>query len=225
MSGPIKTLIVEDDPMVMDINRKYVERVEGFSVVGTAASAKEAVRLTARLKPQLVVLDVYLPEDDGIAALKQIRDLELPVDVILVTAARDAQIVKDAFRLGAVDYIVKPFRFERLRAALGNYRTMHDSLERLEELDQRAIDSIRHSAGVGQELPKGLQRATLRQIVLHMVKSGCHLSAEEIADGVGVSRVTANRYLKYLHETNQVELELERGPVGRPLNRYRANTR
>src|SRR5512146_1358584 len=114
----LRVLVVEDDPVVGDINREFAERVEGFQVVGVARSAASAVEAVQQLKPDLVLLDIYMPDGDGVQVLKEIRRLEGDVDVIPVTAARSNTVVKELVRNGAVGYIVKPFKFERFAAAL-----------------------------------------------------------------------------------------------------------
>ncbi|HHX51674.1 MAG TPA: HTH domain-containing protein, partial [Clostridia bacterium] len=135
----------------------------------------------------------------------------------------DVDTIQQGFRYGAVDYIVKPFQFERIKSALESYRDMYHQLQKKEALNQAEIDAI----GLGkvrtneEELPKGLTETTLKQIVLLLMKEGRSYSAEEVAEGIGLARVTARRYLEYLEKTGRAELELQYGSVGRPLNRYR----
>lgn len=126
---PVTTVIIEDDPMVLDINRHYVESIEGFQVVGAATSSGEGLELVSRLKPQLVILDIYLPDAHGLDTLQEIRSQQIPTDVILVTAARDVETIRTALRLGAVDYLVKPFRKERFCHTLENYRATCTKLQ------------------------------------------------------------------------------------------------
>lgn len=209
--------------MVMEVNRQYIEAVSGFKILGGADHAAEALRLVRELLPQLLILDIYLPDQKGIEVLQEIRLLGLPTDVIMVTAARDVDTIQQGFRYGAVDYIVKPFQFERIKSALESYRDMYHQLQKKEALNQAEIDAI----GLGkvrtneEELPKGLTETTLKQIVLLLMKEGRSYSAEEVAEGIGLARVTARRYLEYLEKTGRAELELQYGSVGRPLNRYR----
>lgn len=222
----IRTVIVEDDPMVMQINRQYVEDIGGFVIVGTAASGKEALEVINRLLPDLVILDIYLPDIDGISTLKELRKKNIPTDVILVTAARDVDIIQDAFRYGAVDYIIKPFKFSRLKSALDSYKLLYSKLSRKAAMDQEDIDSFRpgiQKTNLQESLPKGLNEVTLRQVMLYLLKSPKALSAEEVAEGVGLARVTARRYLDYLEKTGKLTLEVQYGSVGRPINRYRVN--
>ncbi len=223
MNECITTLIVEDDPMVLEINRQFIERVEGFSVKGTAQDCDEAERLLNQLKPQLVILDIYLPDTNGVELLKKIRSMGFPVDVIMITAARDRSIIQDVLRYGAIDYIIKPFKFSRLQNSLLSYKVLRNKLQENGTLDQEEIDSLTNAGTPPksfENLPKGLNEITLRQVFLYIVKKKRGLCAEEVAEGVGIARVTARRYLEYLDSKGIAQLELQYGSVGRPINRY-----
>lgn len=218
----IKTIIVEDDPMVMQVNRQYIEEIGGFDIVGTAETSHEALTLIRKINPHVVILDIYLPDLDGIQTLKEIRSSNIPTDVILVTAARDVDTIQNAFRYGAIDYIIKPFKFSRLKSALESYKLLHSKLHRKTSLDQDEIDDLAMNKTRLQEtLPKGLNEVTLRQVLLFLLKNQEPLSAEDVAEGVGLARVTARRYLDYLEKSGKLILEAQYGSVGRPINRYR----
>ncbi len=223
MNECITTLIVEDDPMVLEINRQFIEKVEGFSVKGIAQNFNEAERLLGELKPQLVILDIYLPDTSGVELLKKIRGLGFPVDVIMITAARDRSIIQDVLRYGAIDYIIKPFKFSRLQNSLLSYKVLRNKLQENGTLNQEEIDSLTNASSppkIFENLPKGLNEITLRQVFLYIVKKKRGLCAEEVAEGVGIARVTARRYLEYLDSKGIAQLELQYGSVGRPINRY-----
>lgn len=228
MEENIKTLIVEDDPMVAEVNKGFVEATGGFEIVGLARSGLEALELIQTTHPQLVILDIFLPDLDGLETLAEIRKKNEPVDVILVTAARDSETITNVFRYGAIDYIVKPFKFDRFKRALESYMTLRRTLMK-DSLDQEEIDRLAAknrsllaapSPQVEQNLPKGLNEVTLKQILLFLLKQSDALSAEEVAEGVGLARVTARRYLDYLEKSKKIKLEIQYGSVGRPINRY-----
>ncbi|MGE5617730.1 MAG: response regulator [Sphingomonadaceae bacterium] len=218
----LRVLVVEDDPVVGDINREFAERVEGFQVVGVARSAAAAVEAVQRQKPDLVLLDIYMPDGDGVRLLKEVRRLESDVDVIPVTAARSSTVVRELLRNGAVGYIVKPFKYERFAAALQAYRRWRAFLEGESTLSQAEVDRLRRVLVAPQqdELPKGLDHLTLKAITELLERHREYLTAEEVAEKVGASRVTARRYLEYLAEVGQAEVKLSYGAVGRPVRRY-----
>ncbi|MEW5897902.1 MAG: response regulator [Bacillota bacterium] len=221
----IDVVIVEDDPMVIEINRSFVNAVPGFRVAGVAKTGGEALAVIKELAPALALLDVYLPDINGVLTLQEIRKQGLPTDVILVTAAQDAETIQNAFRYGAVDYIIKPFKFNRLQAALENYALLRKRLSKKTHFQQEDLDGLplnRRNAGSPDDLPKGLNKLTLRQILLYLLKQKQPLSAEEIAAELGLARVTARRYLEYLFLQKKVDLELQYGSVGRPVKKYRA---
>src|ERR1700704_998679 len=122
MSNPVRTLIVDDDFMVAKVHRAYTERVPGFGVVGVAHTGAEALELADRLRPDLVVLDIYLPDVSGLEGLQRLRQRQSAVDVIMVTAAKDVESLRAAMAGGALRYIVKPFNFARYSEALQTYQ-------------------------------------------------------------------------------------------------------
>ncbi|HJV47567.1 MAG TPA: response regulator [Bacillota bacterium] len=243
----VRTIIVEDDPMVMEVNRQFIEATGGFEIVGLANTGTEALELISSLKPHLVILDIFLPDLGGLETLAEIRRRNEPVDVILVTAARDSETIKNVFRYGAIDYIVKPFKFERFKTALQSYQTLRNTLNK-DSLDQEEIDRLssgRATRDTEEEtrkdefskdkllkdrlpedevpkdhLPKGLTEITLKQILIYLLRQTEPQSAEEVAEGVGIARVTARRYLEFLEKIGKVNLAVQYGSVGRPVNRY-----
>lgn len=219
----IRVLLVEDDPMVSEVNQRYLEQIRGLTVVGVSRSGQEGLALAEALRPDLILLDVYLPDLDGVSALKEIRRRNLPVDVILVTAAHDAETIQESLRYGAVDYVIKPFQFQRLQNALDVYRQMNGRLFTHGTLDQAQVDRLtlaRRSTESG--LPKGLNDTTLRQVLLHLLKQQQPVSAGELGLSVGLSRVSTRRYLEYLCQVGKARIDVQYGSVGRPVNLYSA---
>lgn len=219
----IDVLIVEDDPMVVEVNRSFVDAVPGFRVAGVARTGREAVEIVKAMKPDLVLLDIYLPDIDGVSALQEIRRLDLPTDVIVVTAAQDARTIQNVFRYGAIDYIIKPFKFSRIKSALSCYATLYNRFKHQTKMNQAEVDNIAKSRGkqFDEEIPKRLNELTLKQVYLYLLKEGKSLSAEEVAEGVGLARVTARRYLDFLEKSGKIILGMQYGSIGRPINRYR----
>lgn len=222
---PIEVLLVEDDPMVAEVNRGYIQEVRGFRVTGWARSGEAALGLARELRPHLVLLDIYLPDGDGVAVLKAIRQQEVAADVIVVSAAQDPATIHSVLRLGAVDYIIKPFRFERLEAALESYRQMRERLTRSRALSQDQVDRMlrgRPATGTARP-PKGLNAATLELVLQFLSAAPRPVTAVEAAEGLGMARVTVRRYLDFLVKRGQARLEVQYGAVGRPVNRYAAS--
>ncbi|WP_028595015.1 response regulator [Paenibacillus assamensis] len=221
-----RVLLIEDDPMVQEVNRQFVENVTGFRVEGIAGNGVEGLKLVRDLEPDLVFLDMFMPVQDGVETLRQIRAEALPVDVIVVTAAKDLPTVKNIMQKGVFDYVIKPFKFERIAAALEQYRAYRQALHEERHITQAELDAILRSTttgfvlDAGATLPKGLQSSTMRQVIHLLQHQRSFLTAEEVADGVGLARVTARRYLEYLVQSGSVRLDIRYGSVGRPVNRY-----
>jgi two-component system CitB family response regulator len=219
----IRTLIVDDDFMVAKVHRAYVERVDGFAVVGVVHTGAEALDAADRLRPDLLVLDIYLPDVSGLAVLQELRRRAIAVDVIMVTAARDVGSLRAAMAGGALRYIVKPFNFARFSETLQTYRRFAGRRSALAEVDQADVDRLYATMGVTPELPlpKNLNPPTLELVVRCLQDQADTLSALEVAEQTGISRGTARRYLEYLETQGRAVLELRYGAAGRPEHRYR----
>ncbi len=223
----IRTFVVEDDPMLAQIVAKFVEKVDGFVVIGIAHNCEEAVNGITSRNPDLVLLDVYL-DGSGLDVLKEIRRTDLEIDVIMVTAAQDVQTVASSMRFGTVDYIVKPFEFARLKAALKNYESMRERLGRTPTVGQVDLDNLKTVARVPSEtrkLPKNLDPLTLASVMEKVTPLSRTLTALEIANQVGISYGTAKRYLNYLVQQGQVERRLKYSVRGRPVTCYSLRSR
>lgn len=220
----LRVLLIEDDPMVRQVNQQFIENVKGFQVIDTAKDGIEGVEKAAALKPDLVFMDVYMPRQDGVESLRQIRVRELPVDVITVTAANDRETIEKLVHLGVFDYIMKPFSFERMKEALEKYARYKQQFVAKDALSQQELDALLHKtpdAALSKDLPKGLNKATLDKIVTYIGTQQTAISAEEVAHGVGLARVTARRYLDFLEKQKLVVIEIQYGGIGRPVNQYR----
>lgn len=216
-----RTLIVEDDPVVADVHRRLVSGVEGFVVVGTAGSARDAMRMISRVRPHLLLLDLTLPGHSGIDLLRTLRRRRDPVEAIAVTASREADVVRETAHLGVIDYLVKPFAPERLGEALLRFRHRMTAVEHL-RLDQRDVDRV-YGADPGHRwLPKGLAPETLELVRVALCDSARPRTADELAAAVGIARVTARRYLEYLLTTREAIVEHVGTGPGRPRKAYRA---
>jgi two-component system response regulator DctR len=216
----IKVLIVEDDPMVLEVNTGFLERLPLFDLCGTAPSGEIAKEKLRSLRPDLVLLDMFLPDISGLEVLKAIREEDLSTDVIMITAARDTSTVHEVFRLGAVDYLVKPFRFDRFKSALEAYQKMWNKLNQSTTLNQEDIDAFKQMKKSEEYLPKGLSENTLRQVLLALIEQSQPITAEDLATYLGMARVTVRRYLEYLVQAGKIKVQMEYGSVGRPSHHY-----
>jgi two-component system CitB family response regulator len=219
----INTLIVDDDFMSASVHRSYTERLKGFAVVGEAHTGEEALALVSRLRPDLVLLDIYLPDMSGLEVMRRMRTQALPVDVIAVTAAKDVETLRGAMQGGVLHYLVKPFLFDTFRERLERYATLKRRLEKMREANQEDVDklfSLLRAEG-RDGLPKGISSPTLGLVVEALRDSAEALTAIEVGDLAGISRGTARRYLDYLATVGTVELSLRYGAAGRPEHLYR----
>ncbi|MER5399952.1 response regulator [Streptomyces sp. NPDC002599] len=224
----IQVLVVDDDTRVARVNAAYVERVPGFRVVGQAYSAAEALRRVEELpRPDLVLMDHHLPDETGLAVVQEMRRRGHQIDVIMVTAARDLVTVRAALRQGVLQYLVKPFSFAGLRAKLETYADLRRRLDRGGTAEQSDVDLIFGplSAGFVPDLPKGHSPPTAELVRRALLNAEGSLSAQEVAEETGLSRQTAQRYLKLLERTGKARLTLRYGDAGRPEHRYAWATR
>lgn len=219
----LDVLVVDDDFMVASIHTRFVERVDGFRVVGQAATGVAALAEVARLRPDLVLLDVHLPDISGIEVLRRLRRAGDDVGVIMVTAAREADTVRAAAAGGAAHYLVKPFDHDALVSRMLAFRATHDRLAGVTTAAQTDIDAVFAPMSRRADLPKGLSRETADAVLAVLTEPGVALdvSATEAADRLGVSRVSARRYLEHFVATGQADVRLQYGGAGRPERRYR----
>ena len=166
-----------------------------------------------------MLLDVYLPDRSGIEVLHELRAAESDVDVLIVTAARDADTVQRAQRGGAVHYIVKPFEQQTLRDRLQQFAERRLPTQIAE---QQEVDALFAGEAPSRppRMPKGLAVETTK-LVVNALRAEEELSAGECGERTGLSRVSARRYLEYLVTTGQARVRLQYGVAGRPERRYR----
>jgi two-component system CitB family response regulator len=217
----IRVVVVDDDFMVARIHHSFVARVPGFTVVGTAHTGSAALDTVERLRPDLVLLDIYLPDISGLEVLRRLRQAVSTVDVLAITAAQDADTIRVALRGGVVHYIIKPFSFDTLRERLERYA---EAVQRLTEAGRPAQVDVDRLFGApphrAAAMPKGLAAATEELVGTVLRDSGTDLSAAECAALAGLSRVSTRRYLEHLVRSGRAEVRLRYGGAGRPEHRY-----
>lgn len=225
----IKVLIVEDDPMVAKFNRHYLEQVQGFEFAGWATSGDEAQKILAEQEIDLILLDIYMPQTNGLQLLSLLRERGSGVDIIVISAASDNASIRKALQLGAVDYLIKPFEFSRFKAALSAYQAEYTLMKQQEPLSQEQLDKLlRHPLEIEEDrtartavLPKGLTEGTLASIwntILTLQQPV--FSTEDITAKAPISRISVRKYLAFLAEISVLDMEISYGAVGRPVYMY-----
>ncbi|MBU3138077.1 response regulator [Clostridium gasigenes] len=223
----IEVMIIEDDPMVREINSKFLKKVDGFNLYKSVSNLTDAKEFLLIKKPDLILLDVFLPKENGIDFLKWLRSEEIEVDVILITADKTIERVQEAFRYGAVDYLIKPFSFERLKEALHQFKERHYKFKKSKVIEQDELDRLIINTNSSQDeegYTKGLNKYTYKSIWDEVEKSDYkYFTAEDLSEKLGIARVTVRRYLEYMDKDQKIEKLIEYGKVGRPQYKYRKN--
>lgn len=222
-----KVIIVEDDPMVSSINQKYIEKVDGLSVVKVFRDGKLALKYLENESVDLAVLDLYMPKMTGLELLHEIRKRNIACEVIMVTAANDLESVKDAMNYGTIDYLVKPFTFERFKQAFDKFLSKTKMLSS-NELSQEEIDQLISSSSYSksslESYEKGINNRTLEELIQHLEQAKPnYMSSEELSKVSGFSMVTIRRYMNYLIEHGKVDSYIDYNTGGRPKINYRAS--
>lgn len=220
----IRVLVVEDEPVALEAHTAYVGRVSGFVVAATAATSQEALRALQSTEVDVVLLDMNLPDRHGLDVIRAMRAGGHRADVIAVTSARDLEVVRSAVSLGVVQYLLKPFVFATLRDRLEGYRAYRDQLGGAQELATQAevdqvVAGVRSSTPVA--LPKGMGEDLLARVTRALRDSGTGMSASELAEVLGVSRVTARRYAEHLSDSRLAVRTPRYAGAGRPEVEYR----
>jgi response regulator of citrate/malate metabolism len=217
-------LIVEDDPMVAKINKSYVESVNNFKVIAIVEDYKKAISFLKKNDVDLVILDIYLPGEDGISILEEIRKHNYACDVIMVTASAEVNDIDKALKLGVIDYLIKPFEYERMKIALERYQSKYNTLNKQNTIKQEDLDKILVNKSLIKDntIPKGISRSTLNKILSFIKEKGDKpLSADEIGQELNITPVTVRRYMNYLEKIGFVIHITEYGSVGRPSYLYK----
>lgn len=224
----LEVLIVEDNLKVAKAHQLYVEKVDGYKVTGVVNLLVDAEEMVKALEPDLLLLDIYFPDGNGMIFLETLRSKNFDLDVILITAATEVQLLHNALRGGVFDYMIKPVFFSRFEEALGKYRQHWENLHSIEGMSQEAVDRVFHhqtpfdAHQTDMDVPKGIDPLTLGKVVKSFDDfSGNGLTAEEVGNILGASRTTGRKYLEYLISTGFLRIDLEYGTIGRPERRYR----
>jgi response regulator of citrate/malate metabolism len=221
----IGVLIVDDDFMVAKVHAGFVAALDGFDVVGTASTGAQALEEIARLEPDLVLLDVYLPDMTGLEVLRRLRAAGSSVDVIVISAARDVDSIRSALHGGVLQYLVKPFDRATFEGRLRDYTSLRSELAELDVAGQGDVDRVfggaRGTASLPPTTPKGIAPETLELVRAALAAAGSDgLSATECSERTGLARVSARRYLEQLVTVQEADVRQRYGTAGRPERRF-----
>ena len=222
-----RVLIVEDDPMVLSINQRYLQKIQNFIVAGTADSYEHAIQLTSQFFYDLILVDIHLKSGNGLDLLKTWRKREYPAEIIMITAASQQEALRISKHYGVTDYILKPFQFKRFKQSIELFQQNQLLLSSNSVLTQKEIDSLHHSDPLSiseiemeNKLEKGLTQTTLDLIVSLIQQQKAGFTVSDITQATELSHVSVRKYLHYLESTQQIEMRLEYGTVGRPTSVY-----
>ena len=221
----IGVLIVDDDFMVAKVHAGFVAALDGFEVVGTSATGAQALAEVDRLAPDLVLLDVYLPDMTGLEVLRRLRATGASADVIVISAARDVESIRSALHGGVLHYLVKPFDRRAFTARLADYAALRGEIAELQEAGQGDVDRVfgrlRGAGPTPAATPKGIAPETLDLVRRVLTAAGADgLSATECSERTGLARVSARRYLEQLVTVGEADVRQRYGTAGRPERRF-----
>jgi len=221
----IQIVIIEDDEKIAEIQRIFTEKIKGFTVTGIAHSIFEGEEMLRVLRPDLVLLDIFFPDGNGLELLWKIRKKYKETDIVLITAAKERDIFQEALRGGVFDYILKPLNFTRFQSTLNRYIEHRKKLQKIVTINQRDVDIFLHQEkkeiGNKRDLPKGIDPITLEKICKMVESSSSEgFNAAQAGGEIGVSRTTSRRYLEYLVSNGVITADLFYGTLGRPERKY-----
>ena len=218
----LNVAIADDNERMTDILGQMIEEDKELALVGKAHNGEEICNIIREKEPDVVVLDMIMPKMDGLSFLEHLKNLAPSVSVIMITASQNKESLRTALAHGVADYIIKPFTFERFKAALLTFAERWRLLHEAEDFDQSDLDNIFHRGAPPQQFSKGIDADTLEKILASVNAASVPVSTQEVADDVGLSRISVRKYLSYLEENNRIQGELSYGGKGRPVKLYRA---
>jgi response regulator of citrate/malate metabolism len=223
MNNPINVLVVDDDFNIARMHSQYVTSIKGYHSLGISLNYEEALTQITEHLPDLLLLDVFMPDKSGIELLRELRAKQLPCDIILITAAKELNVVAEGFRLGIFDYLIKPFDLDQLNTTLKKYLKYRNRLASLSNINQEAVEDLKNLRATSTQVhpQKGIDVRTLNRIKDYLIATNEFQTLDDIVKGTGVSRSTARNYMSYMVQVNQAEEVLQYGTIGRPQTLYR----
>lgn len=224
----MKILIVEDDPMVCEINKKFAKRIPFVTKIRTSNTLDKAKEILRNEDFDLILLDIYFPKGKGTELLKWIRKNELGMDVILITADKSVETVEKAFRFGTIDYLIKPFKFDRFKKAICKVKDRREKFIKEDIINQETIDNyivsptIKYDdSNTNYNIQKGMSTQTYQMVLKAVKREKEPFTTEYLSEKIGLARVTTRRYLEEMLKKEIISVELNYGKVGRPQRLYK----
>ena len=220
----IKVVIAENNKSDINLMKSFFEKLEGFEIVQIFSKGSELYDYLDKNGADLVILEISVRTINGLKLVEKLRQNSNFIDVIFVTAMNNTEIVKTALRYGAVDYIVKPFSFERFLCTMQNYKVRYNILNNKKSVNQFEIDKIISSpvdTNFNSLLPKGISQITLNSIIELIEKYDEEFTVDELLKHINMSRVSLRNYLRFLQQEGIVSSKILRGTVGRPQYIYK----
>ncbi|MFD2924947.1 response regulator [Halobacillus naozhouensis] len=221
-------VIAEDDFRVAQIHEEFLAKEKNMQLTGKASTAKETLQLLEDHSIDLLLLDVYMPDELGTELLHQIREQHPRVDIIMITAATDKEFLEKSINYGVQDYLIKPVTIEQFQESLARYQKKKKMLQSTDEVNKDILEQVFGSGSPPKKqerpsLPTGIDFRTLEKIKTILTQENEGITSEKAGEKIGASRTTARRYLEYLVGINEASVEQVYGIVGRPERRYYSN--
>ena len=221
-------LIIEDDPMVASLNQQFVENILPKAHIENVRQTKDGLKIIQREKVRLILLDVFLPEQTGLEFLKELHELEINIPVILITAADDMHTLEEALKYNVIDYLIKPFTFERFKLAFQKFDILDEMTDKKTTTSQQALDAFFNQTTVkkeeihcGEELPKGLSKLTFSKVIEGIKTMEQPFSTENLSKEIALSRISTKKYITFLTEIAVLGETMHYREIGRPITLYK----
>ncbi|OUN47962.1 response regulator [Enterococcus cecorum] len=218
----MKILMIEDEPLIQRIHQGYLQKIDATFQIVVGKDLDEARQYLKNDDIDLILLDIHLKGAHGLDLLSEIDRLTKVPDVIIISAATQSQFAQQALQAGVIDYLIKPFTFERFQQAILKWQQKRSMLQQ-EFIDQASLDALFQPTVTNNptiEIEKGLSKDTLIQILNHLTNRQVSFTIQELATELSLSHVSIRKYIQFLEQHQILTSETIYLKVGRPHQRY-----